>query len=731
MLTGNFSGKSPILMRGLVVVIASACMILAAGCGVNSNSISSQSIEDTVTGVRGVVHGGQSPIQGATVNLYVTSSSATGYGQAATLIGTSPTDVNGVFTISPSATTTNCPSGQQAYITAAGGYPSGSSSLANTSTLMMAALGDCAHVSASTNVIINEVTTVAAAYALSGFMTTSGSGTTLTANVSAPPANSAAIGTLTTAAGLPHAFLNAANLATYATGTANSATAALSVGGLTNNVTGKVPLAEINTLGNILAGCVNGVTGNAQCVSLFGFTPSISGVAPTNTLQSMINLARNPYPSAAAMNATTGLFSLAGAVVPFPTALTANPPDWSLAIVYNPGTLLPAQYFIALDADDTVYAGASASANLAALSPYGTATPAYTAGSVGTATRQIAPDALGNVWVTGYKASSTTTDVYQYSAIGGGAPSSTNSIALAATASEVYGVAVDKSNNVWIANSAAVTPNIIEYAYSGGTWAANYTATVPTSFQPVALTIDASQNIWAAPYYTNANIAMVLANLTPSSTATYTTSGTTVTPIYNTFASSGTKPLGLAIDASGNAWYGIVGPSNSLTTTGIEEVIPTLTSSVITSLSPQTLITGTTLDAWATGIPEIDGAGTLYLSDNLSSTELTGLGIHVYSTVSTTTSSNTGGQVLSPPSGYLGCYLATAATTACGPVGGAYNSAVYNPRNAVVDSTGSVWAGITSGGFTQLVGLGAPSWPLLQTGKPGLSPGSSTVTPLP
>jgi hypothetical protein len=57
--------------------------------------------------------------------------------------------------------------------------------------------------------------------------------------------------------------------------------------------------------------------------------------------------------------------------------------------------------------------------------------------------------------------------------------------------------------------------------------------------------------------------------------------------------------------------------------------------------------------------------------------------------------------------------------------------AVYNPREIAIDSTGSVWAGITSGGLTQLIGLAAPSWPLLQTGKPGLSPGSSTVTPLP
>jgi hypothetical protein len=255
---------------------------------------------------------------------------------------------------------------------------------------------------------------------------------------------------------------------------------------------------------------------------------------------------------------------------------------------------------------------------------------------------------------------------------------------------------------------------------------------VPNSFQPVALTIDANQNIWAAPYYTNASIAMVLPNLTPAATATYTTSGTTVTPVSATLGGNGIKPLGLVVDASGNAWYGITGTTansdagNSPLLTGLDEVIPTLNgSSVITSITPQSsLIASTAFGVWATGIPGIDGAGSVYLGDNFSSTAGTAEGVHVYST---TTS-----QVLSPPSGYLGCYLATSSTTACGLVGtNTFVSATYNPREVSIDSTGSVWAGITTGGFTQFIGLASPAWPLLATGKPGLSPGNTAVTPLP
>lgn len=707
---------SSLVKRGALLCAAAVPLALLSGCALTSSGPS----DSTISEVSGVVHGGQSPIQGATVTLYVTSNSAGGYGQTATVIGTgtSTTDASGSFTISPSATSTNCPAGQQAYITSSGGYPSGSPTLANTSVLMAAALGDCNTISSSTFVTINEVTSVAAAYALSGFMTTSGSGSSLTANVSAPALNRAATGSISAAAGLSHAFLNAASLASYATGTANSQTANITVGATTVN--GSVPLAEINSLGDIMQACVNGATGNSSCTSLFADTPSISGVAPTNTLQAMINLARNPG-SAAAMNGTTGLFTIVpsgGAA--FQPQLAAAPPDWSLAIVYKNATAFGASnYFIGMDANDTVYAGSAAtSAKVIGLSAYGIPTPAFTAATAGTATRQIAPDALGNIWLTNNAAL-----LLQYSASAGGAPTQ---YTLTASSTEAYGVAVDKGNNVWVTNAETVVPNVLEYQYTAGTpatYAVNYTATVPNSFQAVALSIDASQNVWVAPYFSNASIAMVLPNLTPGSTATYTSSGTTVTPVSATFASGGIKPLGLVFDASGNAWYGITGNgsgSNAPTETGVEEVIPVLTSSVITSLSPQSEVANATLGANATGIPSMDGAGTVYLADNIVA------GIHAYSTVAVTGNTS---QVLSPPTGYLACYLATAATTTCGT--GA-SGAVYNPRETAVDSTGSVWADIsTTGGLTQLIGLGAPSWPLLQTGKPGLSPGNVAVTPLP
>jgi hypothetical protein len=199
-----------------------------------------------------------------------------------------------------------------------------------------------------------------------------------------------------------------------------------------------------------------------------------------------------------------------------------------------------------------------------------------------------------------------------------------------------------------------------------------------------------------------------------------------VTPVSATLASSAQQPLGLAIDALGNAWYGITGAGgtvNTVTTTGIEEVIPTFSSSVITAVTPQPLIANATLGAKASQLVHIDGAGTVYLADNQGAGAL---GIHAYSTVAAT-SSDTGGQVLSPPAGYLGCSVVTTTyTCATGS-----SSAVYNPREIQIDSTGSVWAGISNGGFTQVIGLGAPTWPLLQTAKPGVAPGLSAPMPLP
>lgn len=718
----NYHTLRTLSLLRMRLLAASASVALLAGCALNSTATSNSTIPVLVGGV---VHGGQAPIQGAVVNLYVTNPAATGYGQAAKFIGTATSDMYGNFVIDNPATPSNCPSGQQAYITSAGGYPVGSPALQNNSVLLMAALGDCLNINANTSVIINEVTTVAAGYALSGFMTTSASGSLFVANVSAPAANSAATGTLTVAAGLPHAFMNAANLASYVSGAANTVTAPISAAATT--VTGAVPAVEINTLGDILQACVDAATGNATCTSLFNFTPSITGVHPTNTLQSMINLARNPYPSAAAMDPSTGLLSLASGTPAFVPILSVTPPDWALAITYR-GSAFPGPYATTLDANDTVYSGRSSTqANIVGMSAYGVVTPkfTYTTGT-GTAGRQIAADGNGNIWL------ATGTGVLtQWSASAGGTPT-VYTVSTTGTPN-VYGVAADKAGNIWVANEVAnATGNIVEYAYTSGspaTYAQNYTATTPGGFGPVSVTVDAQQNIWTGDYYTSGNLASVIPNLsagTPGAVPTYANSGsTTATPISATFSKS-TKPWGLVIDASANAWYGMVG-SPSITTTGLEEVIPTTTNGVITSLSPQAVATGSAIYSAALLYPGIDGAGTVFIPDATNATE----GIHVYSTIAGTTSSNTGTQALSPPIGYLGCYPVATSPTTCGSGTSTAPYAVYDSRVISVDSTGSVWTGINSGGFTQLIGLAAPSWPLLASGNPGLSPGLTAVSPLP
>ena len=701
-------------LAALVGSISLLTVGLLSGCGVSSGDAA----PTPLAAFSGKIHGGQSPIQGAVVDLYVTKAAATGYGQSASFISSVTSDVNGAFNFSSNPiTSSNCPAGQQVYITASGGYAAGSGLTNNSSSLMMAALGSCANVNASTYVIVNELTTVAAAYALSGFMTTATGHPYATASVSAPVANNAATGSATAAAGLAHAFINANNIVNYSSGTALTQTPNISVAGVTVN--GSVPAAELNTLGDIMQSCVNGATGNAACTSLFSMTPSISGVAPTNTLQAFINLARNPYPSATAMSATTGLLSLVSATPAFLPDLTAVPADWSIAVSYasTTGTLTSTPYYLALDANDTAYystatittAGKSnTSASIVGLSAYGTATPSYATADASAAGRMVAPDALGNIWV-----AANDTAVYKYSAANGGTPTSY------AVTGPSYGVAVDAVNNVWVSSAVVNTTNVQELAQASS-YAINYTAVTPGGFQPYGLTIDANQNVWIAPYFNGGTLAAVLPNLSVGtvSAPAYASSGTVGTPVSATLNGSFPKPYGMVIDASGNAWYGISG-FGSVTTAGLEEVVPNSFTAPIASLTSGSLISSATLGAKATNMPAIDGAGSVYLSDTSGGGSL---GLHVYST--TTANAGTSSNVLSPASGYLGCSLSGTDTTCS-------DYSVYSPRQAAIDSTGSVWTAMTSGGFSQLIGLAAPTWPLLSVGKPGLSPGSTVVTPLP
>src|ERR1035441_7374066 len=139
-----------------------------------------------------------------------------------------------------------------------GGDP-GLGSGANAASGLLAALGTCPgsvggnHIfSSGLYVVINEVSTVAAAYAFAGFATDA-------VHVSSS-------GTAAAKLGIANAFINAEILETLSTGVANAAPPSSTTyygGG------GAVPQTTVNTLGNILAACVNSNGTGSACTTLF------------------------------------------------------------------------------------------------------------------------------------------------------------------------------------------------------------------------------------------------------------------------------------------------------------------------------------------------------------------------------------------------------------------------------------------------------------------------------
>ena len=134
-----------------------------SGCSTNSPI----PLAPAVKGMSGAVHGGQQPISGATIQLYAVGTS--GDGSASTPLLTAPvaSDANGNFGITSLYT---CPSSSTlVYLTATGGSPG--SGTTNPQIALMAALGPCGSLTPSTFIFVNEITTVAAVYALAPYIT--------------------------------------------------------------------------------------------------------------------------------------------------------------------------------------------------------------------------------------------------------------------------------------------------------------------------------------------------------------------------------------------------------------------------------------------------------------------------------------------------------------------------------------------------------------------------------
>jgi len=268
---------------GFLVLALGGCV----GSGIptaelGSSTIGSGGASTARSGLGGTVYGGQNPITGAAMTLWAAGTTGT-YGSGATSVAITTTDSNGNFSFNVSGVSP-CVTGQYLYITAVGGNPSGTPSGTNQYAALMAALpAPCSSATASTYVIVNEVTTVASVTALQQFMSITPNGSPAW-TIGTPSAN---------ATGMASAFAQVGNLVNISTGTSGPPTPATNtISSVTYTTTITPDSTKINTLADILAACVN-TNGSSTCSSLFADTTPTGSSSPTDTIQAMYYLATN------------------------------------------------------------------------------------------------------------------------------------------------------------------------------------------------------------------------------------------------------------------------------------------------------------------------------------------------------------------------------------------------------------------------------------------------------
>ena len=617
-----------------IAIVSSA--VLLAGCSNQAGFVSTSTNPGSVSGLafNGRVHGGQQPISGARVYFYAINT--TGYAGPGVVASTSnasisllnnkvlsqtpaggmdsngnyyaTTDVNGDFSISGDYT---CQTAfPNTYILAVGGTIG---TVSNSAANLMASVGNCTSSNfASTYVVVNEVSTVAAAYAMSGYMT--------------DPTHVSTTGALLANAGVANAIQTLGNLYTQSTGIALSATPAGN---------GVVPQSEVNTLANILAACVNS-TGPSSSFCTTLFTNAENGAtAPTDTATAAVNIAHNPGANIA------NLFGLQAGSPPFAPMLSAAPNDFTVAVKYTAGNLNN-PWGIAVDGSGNVWVANRAGTSVTELSTVGavlSGTGGFTGGGVD-APIGIAIDGTtpGNAWTANY-GNNSVSELNSSGAAQSGSGGFTGG-----GVTSPYAIAIDGSNHVWIGNTATV---LSEFTSSGSPVSSTgYTGGGVNNPQSIA--VDATGDVWTA---NNGNSTLSEFN---SSGAPQSSSG---------FSGGGLNaPTAVAIDAYGDVW---------LTNQGNSSL-----SEFSSSGAPQTGSGG--LTGGGLNGPQglaIDGSNNVWVA-------------------------NDAGNSLSEFT-----HLRTAITSSTGYEAGS----LANPYGMAVDGAGNIWVSNYSGNsITEFVGLATP-----------------------
>src|SRR5215469_10583543 len=278
-------------MRGMFYTSLPLCAtaaLLMSGCSTSFHPNPLTEDRVPIGEIKGAVHGGQAPISGGQIYLFAAGTG--GYGTAATSLITSgqpgvtcntsgtlngdcyvTTDSGGNFALGGDYT---CTPGTQVYMVAQGGNPGLTGTVNNTAINQMAGLGQCpaaGNLAAQVPyLVINEVTTVAFAYSMSGFGTDA-------FHIAADA---------TGATALANAMANSKNIVNIQWGQAPTI-----ANGNPNSVN---PQAKLYALANIVANCVNTSSGSSSsCTNLFNLAQNSAGTAPTDESTALFNIAQH------------------------------------------------------------------------------------------------------------------------------------------------------------------------------------------------------------------------------------------------------------------------------------------------------------------------------------------------------------------------------------------------------------------------------------------------------
>ena len=582
---------------------AKKTVLLTAVASALCLSLASAASADTLTGT---VLKNSAAASGVTVTVYGAGSSS------ATTLGSAVTSSTGSFTVT--------------YTPPATGLVYAMTQDASGRRREMAVVGPPSALAAS--VVINERTTVAAAFALAQFFHGS-------AIYGAQP-------------GLGNAGATSLNLADPTTGKLSSV--------LANSPNGNASatLPTFNTLANVVLSCTRG--SNGDCIRVLRAAKIAGQSAPTNTVTAIAGIARNPTTN------PKGLFRLAAKKKNYTTALSKAPVSWLIGLVYTAGGF-NAPGYIAFDAAGNSWTGNNfapggtrgVGAGVTVLSPTGT--PLFGGLILGGGLQgigwggAIAPG--GNVWIANYGGDT-------MSLLGpNGQILSPSGGFTQGNLSKPQGVAVAADGTVWIANFG--NNSVTTYPQGDPTQATSITGNGIT--HPFSIAIDDDGFVWISNGAESTS-ATTITKLNPDGTAV----------AGSPFKASGLRsPQGMAIDSVGNVWA-----ANQFSD-GVVELKPNGQPAARSPYRAKSL-----LGSWGLAI---DGKDRVWIGgfENAIIMELCGRQTSACPPGSKT------GSVLSPKNGYTNAAmqrLTSVAIDTSGNVWGAHNYSTSAPISGYVGGNG-------------------------------------------